>query len=156
MKETIMKELLFFIVAAIIVTACAKEYDSNLISDNGIELIADSVEYSNLMNKMNSDSFHIDSVYASYDWIFCQVSYSGGCKEHIFTAVWDENIYVDSLAHISVLITHNSNGDSCEAYINDELGINISLLTDGKNLDFEHRVYHIINDYNKEVYTLSD
>jgi len=151
-----MKKFLFFIVAAIIVAACAKEDNAAYLSDNGIELIADSVVYSNLINEKNSDSFHIDSVYASYDWIFCQVSYPGGCTEHKFTAVWDENIVVDSVAHLSILLNHNSNGDSCEANINDELGINISLLTDGKNLDFEHRVYHIINNYNKEVYTLYD
>ncbi len=54
------------------------------------------------------------------DWLFIMVAYSGGCKDHEFNV---ETVVRRDTAHIWV--KHESGGDSCEAYIKDDLNIEL-------------------------------
>lgn len=54
------------------------------------------------------------------DWLMMLVAYPGGCTDHTFTV---ESTVKQDTAH--VWVRHNSGGDSCEAYITDELSLEL-------------------------------
>lgn len=54
------------------------------------------------------------------DWLFIMVAYSGGCQDHEFSV---ETVVRRDTAHIWV--KHANGGDSCEAYIKDDLNLEL-------------------------------
>ncbi|MES2765278.1 MAG: META domain-containing protein [Bacteroidota bacterium] len=57
------------------------------------------------------------------------VQYSGGCEEHEFNLFADENIQPGNATDfVQMMLTHNSNGDMCEALITKELTFDVSPL----------------------------
>ena len=54
------------------------------------------------------------------DWLMLLVAYPGGCADHTFTI--DSTVRRDT-AH--VWVRHDNGGDTCEAYITDELNIEL-------------------------------
>lgn len=55
------------------------------------------------------------------DWLFIMVAYSGGCTDHNFSV---ESVVRRDTAHI--WIQHANGGDTCEAYITDDLNLELS------------------------------
>ena len=55
------------------------------------------------------------------DWLLLMVAYAGGCADHQFQL--NSAIRQDT-AHI--WIAHENGGDSCEAYITDDLSLKLS------------------------------
>ena len=55
------------------------------------------------------------------DWLFIMVAYSGGCTDHDFSL---ESAIRRDTAHI--WIRHANGGDTCEAYITDDLNLELS------------------------------
>ncbi len=54
------------------------------------------------------------------DTLTLTVSYSGGCKEHYFTLVTDGSFMGSDPVQLVVALTHEDNGDTCEAYPTDQ------------------------------------
>lgn len=54
------------------------------------------------------------------DWLFIMVAYGGGCADHDFNV---QSIIRQDTAHI--WIQHQNGGDTCEAYITDELNLEL-------------------------------
>lgn len=54
------------------------------------------------------------------DWLLIMVAYSGGCEDHVFDV---ESVVRQDTAH--VWVKHNNSGDSCEAYVVDELSLEL-------------------------------
>ncbi len=152
-----MNKIIAGIITLIALISCSKAYDdlANPNSNNtDVELIADSVAFNNLRNKSVSDKFKIDSAYLIEDWMICNVSFSGGCANHHFKAYWNQQINTDSLAETKIILTHDARNDTCEAYISQEININLKWLTNSENSVYNHIIYHIINNSTNEVYTL--
>lgn len=55
-----------------------------------------------------------------------EVAYSGGCEEHSFSACWSGAIYKSFPPQADIKIYHNSNGDQCEAWLEEEIYIDTS------------------------------
>lgn len=81
----------------------------------------------------NSDPFEIDSFNVNSSLLVVSVSFSGGCEEHKFEAVWDHNIGRDGNGNQLFFITilHDSKGDQCEAAVQEELNFDLDDLLDG-------------------------
>lgn len=73
--------------------------------------------------------------------IFIKVTYSGGCKEHIFNLFG----FVDDNNKIILTLEHNSNGDACKKIIKETLSFD---LTPIKN------EYQKLKDINNNFVTL--
>ena len=58
------------------------------------------------------------------------VSYGGGCEDHIFNLVHEFLFCGTPPVHIPLYLTHNSNNDNCEAALAEELCFDISNLYD--------------------------
>lgn len=67
------------------------------------------------------DPYEIDAVAIVGDALQVDVSYGGGCETHEFSFCWEgtfaESLPVQTWAEIS----HNANGDACEAYFSEQL-----------------------------------
>jgi hypothetical protein len=109
--------------------------DSDLVCQQAEKAIIDCIEYYNCPSPVligsNSapsnypeDPFVLDSVFIENDRLLCIVSYSGGCYEHNFKLLYREN-NIDNQPDINAFISHNGNGDLCEAWITDTLCFNI-------------------------------
>lgn len=72
-----------------------------------------------------SDPFELHDVLVKEDNIAITVAYPGGCRKHNFEIIWDGNIKYGNPPAISLIVIHDSNGDSCEAYIIETLHFTI-------------------------------
>lgn len=66
-------------------------------------------------------AFEINSASIEGDLLTLEVSYSGGCKEHSFTATFN-GIYLKSMPpKASIFIAHETNGDACRKIVTETL-----------------------------------
>ncbi|MEL6344444.1 MAG: hypothetical protein AAFV53_15100 [Myxococcota bacterium] len=59
------------------------------------------------------------------------VGYGGGCEDHFFRMCWDGSVAESAPVQISLNLIHDGNGDSCEAYITEDLVFDLSPLDEG-------------------------
>ena len=83
-----------------------------------------------LVEAINIDEWannHVKIVSASIqnDILALQVQYGGGCKEHFFKLIVSEGIEKSNPPQTTFLLSHDANGDGCEALISEELRFNI-------------------------------
>jgi hypothetical protein len=75
-----------------------------------------------------SDPFELKGGRVEGDVLFLKVAYSGGCQYHEFS-LWATQGYEKSLPPRHPLrLTHQANGDGCEAYIEEELRFDLAPL----------------------------
>lgn len=82
------------------------------------------------LGDVNTESSHVQILKSKIEGnsLILKIGYSGGCAEHTFEFIGSEMI-AKSLPPIrTVTLVHNSNGESCRAYIERELIIDISEL----------------------------
>ncbi|MBK6281544.1 MAG: NigD-like N-terminal domain-containing protein [Draconibacterium sp.] len=84
-------------------------------------------------NSSNSDSLPNDPIYlheafVDGDCLQIKVSYSGGCKEHTINLVRIQLSEKDTSNIPTFEISHNANGDMCEAYFTKELRFDLNPL----------------------------
>jgi hypothetical protein len=74
--------------------------------------------------KDNAD-FDVESASIKGDLLTMIVTYSGGCKEHVFTA-HATKVYMKSMPpQIGLMIEHQNNGDDCRSIVTDTLMFNL-------------------------------
>ncbi len=80
-----------------------------------------------LIKSEGSDPFVINSVSINDNELkmFIEVSYSGGCEKHQFSLVWPEVIVTVYPPNFSIILNHNANGDTCEAWLTKTLVIDL-------------------------------
>lgn len=66
--------------------------------------------------KYSMDPFRLDSAYVENDWLMMRVSYSGGCREHELN-LWKLPPNALDPPPVELALSHDANGDMCEAYI---------------------------------------
>jgi hypothetical protein len=86
-----------------------------------------------LSNGFDSSSVIMDSYTVNYaefdsDTLNIEVTYGGGCKEHQFLLIaW--NYFLESYpVRANLLLSHNANGDACEALITSKLSFDMTPL----------------------------
>lgn len=75
---------------------------------------------------MPSDSFDIVSSKFVEDTLQLEVTYGGGCEDHVFAAFWAPVFLEEAPESTEILITHDANRDSCEAIISQNVTINLA------------------------------
>lgn len=85
-----------------------------------------------------SDPFVLGRVNQEETALTVVVRYSGGCKEHLFSVYWDGVATKSIPPQLVVNVYHDDRGDTCEAYLNNTISIDVEeLLGDRWNLDEE-------------------
>jgi hypothetical protein len=72
------------------------------------------------------DAFDLGSTSITGDVLSAEVSYSGGCEVHEFSACWNGMFRTSLPMQVTVAIGHNANGDTCEAYLTETLVIDLT------------------------------
>lgn len=67
-------------------------------------------------DKYSMDPFRLDSAYVDDDWLYMRVSYSGGCRNHELN-LWKLPPNALTPPPVELALSHDANGDMCEAYI---------------------------------------
>ncbi len=74
------------------------------------------------------DYFYIESAKIIKDTLQIEVSASGGCEEHLFDLYWDGSFLESYPVQTKLTLTHDSQGDICEAIIRKTLVFDLSSL----------------------------
>jgi hypothetical protein len=79
--------------------------------------------------KWKKDTYFINKSRVEKTNLFLTVTYSGGCKEHNFELVaWNYFVMKPNEIQADILLSHDSNSDSCKAIIKKELCFDLSPL----------------------------
>ncbi len=85
-----------------------------------MDIIIDDNDYKNAAR----DPFVFNNVTLNSNLLFLNVSYSGGCKEHIFRLI--ASSFMESYpVQVNVVLSHKDNDDPCDAWITEELIFNL-------------------------------
>lgn len=68
-------------------------------------------------DKWGKDVFELNEAAITGDKLAVKVSYSGGCRDHMFTLVASGAFMESDPVQLDVALAHNANDDSCEAWI---------------------------------------
>lgn len=79
-----------------------------------------------------SDSFEMGKMRINGDTLFMEVTYGGGCKEHIFSGRHDGNIMKSLPPQLNVTIDHQANGDGCRSLLSRTLAFDLTNCKVGK------------------------
>ncbi len=79
-------------------------------------------------NAGKSDPFTISAVSVQGNIMTLDVSYSGGCAEHVFQVIGSASIAKSMPAIRSVQLVHKSNGDACKKMIMQKIKVDIKAL----------------------------
>ena len=90
-------------------------------------IVQDEIAYKD--NAPPSDPFNILSGEITGDCLKIRVNYEGGCEEHDFTLSY-EHLPILSQYSGSLLLSHNANGDLCEALITEDLYFDLTSVQD--------------------------
>lgn len=70
----------------------------------------------------------IDSAFLRDDLLYLYVAYSGGCEKHTFTLYCTRGIYYSNPPQADVYLGHDGHGDTCEAYLHEQVIFDLSPL----------------------------
>lgn len=73
-----------------------------------------------------SDSYTIGNVTADGDQLVARVQFGGGCERHDFAVCWNHAVADSFPPLVGLALTHNAHDDSCDAWFEVELRINIA------------------------------
>jgi hypothetical protein len=131
MKYSFLSILIAF---SLLLVSCEKENEKTPESQTSeVNLHKSNSDFVNVMSNRsedNSDPFELISIVFENGNVNITVAYSGGCKTHTFTVIWDEVITNSNPPGINLIITHDANGDACEAYITETLVFPLTTLID--------------------------
>ena len=82
--------------------------------------------------RYGKDTFEANKVRVNGDTLFMDVEYSGGCKDHVFTARHNGNYMKSMPPQLNVNIDHNANGDGCRELIRETIAFDLSGCRVGK------------------------
>ena len=125
----------FFVFLSIVflgLSACNQ--DPVEVNPNVIKATKNKSAYDEVMQNRGtskgSDTFTILDATISNELLTITVQYSGGCENHEFEAIWNGGFYPTAVppSLAPVVITHNANGDLCEAAITKVLQIDVKSL----------------------------
>lgn len=114
---------------------------------------------------LRKDAAHISKADVEGHYLKLTVSYSGGCKEHDFALFGWSGFAKSDPPQAEVYLSHNANGDMCEAYITDEIMFDLLPLQHAYQKIFSDDGPFLINIYApgvnepflpKPVYNLGD
>ena len=77
-------------------------------------------------NAIQLDPFDLEDIEIVGDSITLNITYSGGCEEHCFSLYMTPAAFLESYpVQANLYLRHNSNGDACEALVNESVSFNL-------------------------------
>tara|TARA_B100001758_G_scaffold245658_1_gene259096 strand:+ start:205 stop:648 length:444 start_codon:yes stop_codon:yes gene_type:complete len=121
-----MKHLLIISSLAILLISCANTKNIFIKKEKKEKNICKKAELG--IYPSQSDKFDILDVKISGNIMTLKIGYAGGCKNHEFSIIGSQMISKSLPPIRNIQLIHNSNDDSCESYVTQNLDIDISNL----------------------------
>jgi hypothetical protein len=67
------------------------------------------------------------------DKLIIDVRYGGGCGRHTFQLAWDGAVLKSDPPQVSLVLSHDANGDMCRALLSERLQFDLSTILDNPN-----------------------
>jgi hypothetical protein len=83
--------------------------------------------------RYGSDAFEANNVRVNGDTLFIEAEYTGGCKEHVFTARHNGNFMKSMPPQLNVNIDHQANGDACRELVRETIAFDLKSCRMGKS-----------------------
>lgn len=77
---------------------------------------------------IGEDFTFIKSAGLNGDKLIMDISYGGGCRQHTFQLAWNGSVIKTNPPQIILTLSHNGNGDQCEAMLSERLQIDLSVI----------------------------
>ena len=77
---------------------------------------------------LGNDDFVLNSATIAGDTLTVSVSYSGGCRAHVFTLVIAASFVDSSPVRLPAVLRHDANGDTCEAFPTESYAFDLALV----------------------------
>lgn len=117
------KSILIFL-AFIYLSCYSKDLVSSSEEINKVIIIKDPLSFNR--DSIEIDDFKINKSSINTNILTLNVSYGGGCKKHSFKLYSTQGIYYSNPPQADVYLSHNANGDLCEAYITKNIKFDLS------------------------------
>ena len=82
--------------------------------------------------RFGSDAFEANKVRINGDTLFIEAEYTGGCKDHVFTARHNGSFMKSMPPQLNVNIDHQGNGDACRELIRETIAFDLTSCRVGK------------------------
>ena len=82
--------------------------------------------------RYGTDAFEANKVRISGDTLFIDAEYSGGCKDHVFTARHNGNYMKSMPPQLNLYIDHQANADGCRELIRETIAFDLKNCKVGK------------------------
>ncbi len=77
---------------------------------------------------LGNDDYVLNSAAITGDTLTISVSYSGGCRTHVFTLVIAASFVESSPVRLPAVLRHDANGDTCEAFPTESYAFDLALV----------------------------
>lgn len=77
---------------------------------------------------LGNDGYVLNSATITGDTLTVSVSYSGGCRTHVFTLVIAASFVESSPVRLPAVLRHDANGDACEAFPTESYAFDLALV----------------------------
>ena len=77
---------------------------------------------------LGDDDYVLNSATITGDTLTVSVSYSGGCRTHVFTLVIAASFVDSSPVRLPAVLRHDANGDTCEAFPTESYTFDLALV----------------------------
>jgi len=77
----------------------------------------------------DGDVYEFNSAEVNGDTLTANLSFSGGCEQHEFTLCWPDQQFGetdDGQTQVTLEIFHDANDDSCEAYLTEDVDLDLA------------------------------
>ena len=78
--------------------------------------------------RLGDDDYVLNSATITGDTLTISVSYSGGCRTHVFTLVIAASFVESSPVRLPAVLRHEANGDTCEAWPTESYAFDLALV----------------------------
>ena len=140
--------LIYLFAIVIVLQACGNDpvepIDRN--DPSSVNMDRDQKKFDDTSDSTSGADFRILDVEIGSEDVLVTVNYSGGCEDHQFELIWNEE--VDSVGLVELIMVHRNNDDTCEASITETLTIGFS--------DYDDIRQHLQSSKNLRVYNASN
>lgn len=98
-------------------------------------------------NIQTGNAFKINHAKKKGDILKINLSYSGGCSYHGFEVIWNGIVYTEDPCLVNLIISHDANGDLCEAYVTETIDVNLKELI-GDSVYKDKCGYNLFTSFN--------
>ncbi len=127
-----------------------EEYSVEVVIKNNASGFSNSIRLINEENNsiIDKNLLNVKSVLLTGDELMFDVEYGGGCKEHELNLFAYKEIMKSNPAQVTVRLSHNSNGDMCEALISKNVSFDLSSLKEylKQNFNIQDKVLLLLFD----------